>query len=117
MTVLFIFVLLAYFGTLILHETVTFVSGATIRAESFQAYGLACSGLEWARLELEARKDLDGDGKVGQIGSPNGSVQRPFGGGTFWVQATRKGKSVVLISHGTFQGITKNIRSIEIADF
>ena len=74
---------------------------------------LAQSGLEWARMELLEKKDLDGDGKVGQIGSPDGSVRRPFGGGSLWVQAQAQGKELSLTAFGNYQEITQGVRSIE----
>jgi len=112
-TVVLTFLLLAFLGTWILNGTYTFLSGATVRANALQAHYLACSGLEWARMELMEKKDLDGDGKAGQIGSPDGSVRRPLGGGTLWVRATGEGKSLTLTAFGTYQEITRSVRSIE----
>ena len=112
-TVVILFLLLAFLGTWILNGTYTFLSGATVRAKALQAHYLAQSGLEWARMELEEKKDLDGDGKVGQIGSPDGSVRRPFGGGSLWVQVAGEGKNLSLTAFGSYQEITQRVRSIE----
>jgi len=111
--VVVIFLVLAFLGTWILNETTTFVTGATLRARAQQAYYLAQSGLEWARLEVRSRADLDGDGTVGQIASRDGSVRHPFGGGSIWVEAVLAGSSLTLTAHGAYQEITRSIRSIE----
>jgi len=112
-TVVLTFLLLAFLGTWILGGTYTFLSGAHTRARALQARCLARSGLEWARTELQERSDLDGDGRVGQIGSPDGSVRRSFGGGSLWVQATGQGKNLVLTAYGSYQETTQRVRSIE----
>ena len=112
-TVVMTFLLLAFLGTWILNGTYNFLSGASVRARGLQARYLAQSGLTWARMELQERKDLDGDGKIGQIGSPDGTVRRPFGGGTLWVQARAQGKTLSLTAFGSYQEITQRVRSIE----
>jgi hypothetical protein len=113
LTVVLLFLLLAFLGTWILGGTFTFLSGVTVRSNSLQAYCLARSGLAWARREIAEKRDLDGDGKVGQIGSPDGNVRRPFDGGSFWVSAAAQGKNLTLTAFGSYQEITRKVRSTE----
>ncbi|MEW6443843.1 MAG: hypothetical protein AB1640_23105 [bacterium] len=113
MAVLFIFVLVALFGSVLLHETTTLASGAAVQARALQSLCLARSGLAWALLERSQAQDLDGDGIIGQIGSPDGATTRPLGGGDLWVQQTQEGGHAALMANGRFQGITKNIRRME----